>query len=67
MDGSGFSERTLTEIGAPCGVGECASCGVRVLITDPDGTDPLEQYGPREACTCGSDQFRRVSVDEALR
>lgn len=55
------------EVEGLCDVGECASCGTQVLVTDDEETDSLDLYGPRESCECGSRRFRRVSVDQALQ
>ena len=55
------------EVQDPCAVGECESCGATVVITDRDETDSPDLYGPRQCCECGERQFRRVSVDVALK
>ncbi len=55
------------EVEGPCHVGECESCGETVLVTDPDETEALDRYGPRECCGCGANEFDRVSVDEAMK
>ena len=55
------------DVQGPCEVGECGSCGATVLVIERDETKSLDLYGPRERCECGGSQFRRVSVDEALK
>ena len=67
MNVSTATETAPTEVQTPCEMGECASCGATVLVTDSDEMDSLKRYGPHETCECGGSEFVRVSVDEALK
>lgn len=67
MTRSTISNAASPKVEGPCDVGECESCGETVLVTDPDKTESLDRYGPREGCECGANEFHRVSVDEAMK
>lgn len=46
-------------------VGECGMCGETRLISVSESGESTA-LGPEEVCRCGSETFRRLTVDEAM-